>query len=251
MKTALAFLFCCASCFGQAISGNASLSGNFILGPKLVAPLAPLSVVQSKWSRGSSSPQAVTLSGVSAGNLIIIIATVTGDGAQTLASGNMSDGIASYTLDAATGFFYTYWKCGVYSRVASSSGDVTATLTPGGTASAINLCAYEVSGLALNAYDSGNTGTGSSATPATATFNTASAGVIVAIEGEYTGSTISHAAGANFTLSDSGNAHEDDNSGSFTSGMAEHRVTSGALTGTSAGATIDSNDWFIFAAAYK
>lgn len=216
-----------------------------------------VTLVQSKSTFVSTTTASITLSSVASGNMVIVVATVAGT-APSLASANCADTVAAYTLNNS-GVTSANYAQGSWSRVTAASGSLTITLSPGGTGiNGINICAYEVSNLPSKAFDVASKGngvasdTGSSTTPTTSTFSTASAGIIIATECETTGGAgITHTAGSNFSISDGGAAHVDDNSGVLLSGCLEHRVTSSSLANTTATCTIPSQSWIIRAFAYK
>jgi hypothetical protein len=211
-------------------------------------------VVQSKWGSGSADTTSVTLTGVTAGNMIVVVAAIVATSPAAPVDGDCVDGVSDYTVDSSTPAINTFYRFAVWSKVAAVSGNLTITVGNGGVlVNALNVCAYEISGLALKMFDSGNDGVGTSATPTTDIFGTSSAGVIVAVEAEFTGGAgITHTAGPGYSISDSGNAHGDENSGALLAGCAEHRVTTGALDVTNASCVLaPDQSWGILAAAYK
>jgi hypothetical protein len=215
--------------------------------------------VGTNYNVGQSSI-AVTLPSVGNGNMVIVQVGVAEGTSYTPASANCSDGVASYTLNNSQVNFNGFWvntSMGTWSRVTSASASLTITVTFTGIvgAQAAAMVAYEVSGLASKVYDSGNTGGTASSSPSTSpltgTFNTTAAGIIVAlqIDNVATG-TITHTAGSGYAISKSGNAHLDNDS-SFMGYMGINQITSGSLTGTTAGGTVTSEGWSIIASAFK
>jgi hypothetical protein len=208
-------------------------------------------LVQSKWNSTGTSSASVVLTNVAAGNLIIVVATAVGP--TSLTNGDVTDGVAGYTLDKSTALVSSS-LIGSWSRVAASTGSITITAAPatGGASAATNICAYEVSGLGSKAFDAGNSNNGSGTSTSSSTFNRASAGIVVAMECDLTGNTISHTATNSYSISDSGNAHRDDNTGANIAGAAQHKTFSASGSNENATMTLgQSESWNMLAAGYK
>ena len=188
-------------------------------------------IVQSKSQFGHASTGQVTLTSVASGNLIVVIVFVNA-ASLTLTSGMISDGVASYALDHSRNAFGTFSAVnfGSWSRVAAATGSITITMTPGGSPAAINICAYEVSGLTFKSFDAGNETETTTTSATSGNFTMSSAGAAFGIEADETGSTITHTATSGFAISDSGNAHLNDNTGANQAGAMEHKSISSSGT---------------------
>lgn len=238
----------------NAFDGNPANLAQVVFKPAAPAGTAG-TIVQSKWASTGTGSGSVTLTSVASGNLVVVLVTAPG-AATSLTSGDVHDGVASYTLDGFSSAAGPW--IGAWSRVAGSTGSITITANPstGGASVAINICAYEVSGLTSKVVDtstSGNASTGLSAT--SGAFSTTSAGVVFGMECDRNGNTITHTATGGFSISDTGAAHKDDNTGAPIAGAAEHKSTSssGSIAATM---TLTSDQgsgasWVFFGVGYK
>jgi hypothetical protein len=215
-----------------------------------------ISLVQSKWAitAGTQATISITLNGVaSTSNLLVnAVSAWATNGAFTWDAVDVSDTpVHSYTLDLAVNPGGVT-NCGAFWSVQNSTAGNNTIMTTPDLSCIMHGCVYEISGAETsNAYDTGNSGTGSSTNPATGNFTTAGAGIIIGKGGEDNSNTCTHTAGIDYSISESGAAHFDNGSSNYT-GCAEHWITTGAQTDHSTTVTLGlSSTWLLIGAAYK
>lgn len=104
-----------------------------------------ISVVQSAYNvNASANDLDVTLTGVTSGNSIVVIAIVRSPGTVTLTDDNSN----TYTQDFAAGSF---WDAFAYSVSSANSGDTVITIDPSNFSRDIFLAAFEVEN--MTGYD--------------------------------------------------------------------------------------------------
>lgn len=224
------------------------------LGQNLINPFVfgslPISIRQSAYVRNTGvTPVSVSLPSCLNGSLIVVLVFKAG---QVVAATDVTDGVSAYSIDQR----YTDGSninLGALSRRTSASGSLTIQCVNTAGGNNMAMCAYELINAAptipLDGWIRNNGGAGTAVT--SQEFNTTGQGVVlmVQVDGASAGG-VTKTAGANYAISVSGAAHEDNGAVYWSNCMIE-RTTTGALEDSTATLTLGtSQTWNTLCMSY-